>query len=603
MSIRLFFATFISSFIVIFSLKAQQEDIELYASDTVGVVGNEISIAIKVNNFTDVITYQASINWDATLMAFREVGAFGLPYFDSNDFGTDAADQGHVRFLWEPEDATTRTLADSSVLFSATFEILSDGQSADTITFTDKVSAIPFEIEFTRYIADQYQIANVVTYPGIVALFSSNDDLVNVYSTPNTSCDEKVNNGALAADVNGLTDAYTFQWYAGTEIKDVPDFTGAEYGTIPAGSYTLRILDANQQVFADQISAEVTFEPVATPDVITEIKNQPQQSCSPDEADHTGIIEIEVNDDQPEGVYNITWWRGEELTGEEMANYANSYVAAGLPSGDYEIVVENPGTGCRAYYKSTVTEALVDFEASLSSTKNNYCKDGANGSATAVVQPADGLDLRYFWFEGNDQTDSSAALSKGAKLENVAGGSYKVWIIDLISQCSREAGVAVEDSAIYPQPAIILSNDTVFANYDENVFWLIGENQVSLNREGPFYVPEKSDWYSYRVFNEFNCAAESELINYNITALEDLNPEITIYPNPFDQFVRISNPSGKLDFVRVYDAKGVVIEEIFNVKEKFIDLYLSGSSNGIYLLRIGKDQKITTRKLVQNLKK
>ena len=124
-----------------------------------------------------------------------------------------------------------------------------------------------------------------------------------------------------------------------------------------------------------------------------------------------------------------------------------------------------------------------------------------------------------------------------------------------------------------------------------------------LNIEAPYLIPNVSGWYAIKVTNEYQCTDTSELYNYNITGLRQTMDGIAIYPNPFTQYVRISNPDENIDNIFVYDAKGLLLQEIYDVKQKFIDLHINGSSDGFYLIKIQAGEKILERKVFKNFTK
>jgi hypothetical protein len=255
----------------------------------------------------------------------------------------------------------------------------------------------------------------------------------------------------------------------------------------------------------------VVENPADTPDIIAEIVNNPQQSCSDDPTDFTGLLVIDVNGEQVADTYTISWWKGDAETGEQLMIFDDKYKAESLDAGDYEIVVENPVTSCRAYFNT-----------------------------------------------------------------------------------------AVEKSLVYPMAEIIQGNDTLYAN-DENANWL--KDESPLNIEAPYLVPEESGWYSIAVTNEFYCSDTSDLYNYNITELLEEMDEIAVYPNPFRQHVRISNPGDIIDNIFVFDNKGLLLQKILNVKQKFIDLHINGSPDGFYLIKIQSGEKLIARKVFKNFTK
>jgi hypothetical protein len=597
MRIRYFLLLFIITFLPYSCLMAQQGPVELMATDTVGILNKEISVDITVNGFEDIISFQASINWDPALLTFKGVSNFGIADFGIEGFGITAADQGHVNFLWEPNDAAAVSLTDGATLFTATFEVISDTQSTASIGFVDNVTNPAFEMEFAN---DNYDILDVNTTNGVITIFSSTSEILNIVSFPNTSCDIKVVNGRLEADVNGNTGDFTFHWFEGAEVTETPDFTGSIYDQIPAGDYALRVLDENDAVFVDKKLTAVLDIPAGTPDEISVLTSAPQISCSDDPADFTGKIEIAVNDGQPADTYNISWWKGDSETGEELTGLANSYTATDLAAGNYEVVVENPDTGCRSYFSSVVSEQLITFSLSVASTDNNFCADGSNGTASVQASDASNLNLRYFWFLEDAVIDTTQALAKGQTMEQVLAGSYKSFAMDTDSKCSAVATVSLEHSPIIPDPAITQRNDTLFANSD-NASWF--KDGSPLNETGAYYVPVSSAFYSVSETNEFNCVASSDAYYFGITGLEENLPGFSIYPNPFGEYARISNPYDKLDHLGVFDTQGTLLLELFDVKQPLIDLHLMGASNGIYLIKIQKDEKTFSRKILQNISK
>ncbi len=576
-------------------LSAQQPAVELIATNTIGVAGQEVQLDIIVNNFNDIIACQASVNWDASLIKFKEVGQFGIKDLELNDFGTTNKDAGHVRWVWTPDDATAVSVEDGTVLFTVTFEVIAENEASATISFTDITSEPPFPIEFAN---SAYNILAVNTTEGVVTIPSSASDLVNIISTPNSSCDQKSYNGRLEANVNGTTENFIFQWFSGNEIKPQPDFTGSKYESLPAGDYTLRVLNADNQIFVSSMPASVSDEVVNTPDLVTEVLNMPQVSCSTNPEKQTGALAIEVNGEQPDGFYMIRWWKGEAGTGEELTDFSDGFFAEKLFAGSYEVMVENPTTGCRAYLNSVIEEQLHVFELITTTTENTFCRNGANGSASAEFIGEFEPDIRYYWFQQNDAVDSTQAIAKGSVLRDVPGGNYKVWATDLASDCASESAATIQNTPVFPTPVISQRNDSLIANYPNSV-WL--RNGSLINEVGPYLVPDKSGMYSISVVNEFNCQAFSDDLFFGITALAETDIGISVYPNPFYEFVRIAHPEAGLDYIKVFDARGLLIREFFDLKQKFTDLYLTGSPNGFYLIQMKKGDQVITRKLFQSL--
>ena len=161
------------------NLKAQQDPVDLYATNSIEATGNIGTIEIKANNFTDIISFQASINWDPALLVFVGVSDFGITDFNENNFGTTTSSEGHVRFVWEPSDATAITLDDSTVIFTAQFEFISNQPQEVPVGFTDIISEPAFPIEFAN---SSFEILTVNTHDGSITFFDEITGLENMYN-------------------------------------------------------------------------------------------------------------------------------------------------------------------------------------------------------------------------------------------------------------------------------------------------------------------------------------------------------------------------------------------------------------------------------------
>ena len=179
MKIRYLFLVLFFLVVTQINVKAQQDPVDLYATNSVEATGNIGTIEIKVNTFTDIISFQASINWDPTLLVFVGVSDFGITDFNENNFGTATSSEGHVRFVWEPSDATAIALDDSTVLFSVQFEFISNQPQEVPVGFTDITSEPSFPIEFAN---SSFEILTVNAHDGSITFFDEITGLENMYN-------------------------------------------------------------------------------------------------------------------------------------------------------------------------------------------------------------------------------------------------------------------------------------------------------------------------------------------------------------------------------------------------------------------------------------
>ncbi len=172
MEFRYFFSPILLYLFLAGQIHAQSMD--LYAFSEVKSNGDVASIDIRVNHFSDIISFQASINWDPALMTFTGVTDFGISGLSEENFGDASAGQGHLRFVWDPEDANALTLVDSTVLFTANFELKTIDPLPIAVSFMDVTSNPPFPIEFANSNSDKLTVntfdGSIVYEPKVTGL-------------------------------------------------------------------------------------------------------------------------------------------------------------------------------------------------------------------------------------------------------------------------------------------------------------------------------------------------------------------------------------------------------------------------------------------------
>lgn len=57
---------------------AQQQHVELVISDNAAFPDDNVKLDVSVNGFTNIISFQASINWDPALLDFKSISDFVL---------------------------------------------------------------------------------------------------------------------------------------------------------------------------------------------------------------------------------------------------------------------------------------------------------------------------------------------------------------------------------------------------------------------------------------------------------------------------------------------------------------------------------------------
>jgi hypothetical protein len=107
-----------------------------------GAKGQTVSIPITVQDFEDVLTLQASIQWDPEVVSFVEVADFGLAGLDQNSFGLTNTGSGNLSFSWDDLTAEGQHLDQHEVLFTVRFQLIGNPGDETDLLIADQPIAI-----------------------------------------------------------------------------------------------------------------------------------------------------------------------------------------------------------------------------------------------------------------------------------------------------------------------------------------------------------------------------------------------------------------------------------------------------------------------------
>lgn len=83
--------------------------------------GDTVTADFAVKNFTDIVGFQFTINWDATEMAFQNLHSFSLPDMSLGNFGTGSVNSGILLVSWYETDVEGVTHPSCPPIFSINF--------------------------------------------------------------------------------------------------------------------------------------------------------------------------------------------------------------------------------------------------------------------------------------------------------------------------------------------------------------------------------------------------------------------------------------------------------------------------------------------------
>lgn len=207
-----------------------------------------------------------------------------------------------------------------------------------------------------------------------------------------TSCVD--DNGALAASVGGNTADYIFDWYIGTSVKAMPDFTGEYFTGLAVGTYTVTATSKATGCVSAPASADI-LEQLEYPDF--DFGMQPS-SCD----ESNGFLTVILTTNIP--VASIEWsHNGTTTSGPNLSD---------VPAGFYTVTVTST-LGCATTKEVEIKSEIHPFNGI---SRNN---DGANdlfhincigdfpsnivrifNRAGTLVYEAEGYDNIDIYFDG-----------------------------------------------------------------------------------------------------------------------------------------------------------------------------------------------------------
>lgn len=126
--------------LVVSCLIAKAQVVSCYLPSEIAVdAGSTFTVDVKVDSFIDVGGASFSINWDHTVLQFKEITNLGVELSELSGINDSKAESdGELGFSWVNPSATQGvSLPDSSTLLSVTFDVIGSAQDTTSLRFTD----------------------------------------------------------------------------------------------------------------------------------------------------------------------------------------------------------------------------------------------------------------------------------------------------------------------------------------------------------------------------------------------------------------------------------------------------------------------------------
>jgi gliding motility-associated-like protein len=203
--------------------------------DVEGEEGEMICLDVTVDNFTDVVSAQYSMNWDPTELQFNGVQNYNLTDLNEAAFGTNGTDNGDLTMSWIHQATTGVTVPDGTVIYQVCFTVLSGVGSTPLVSF----SGAPTSIEITD---NTSSVIPFFSNPGQVTIVTGsgggNDDLEFTMQTAVVEIGESFCLDVTVDNFNAIVSAqYSINWdptvlsFTGVQGFNLTDLNASSFGT------------------------------------------------------------------------------------------------------------------------------------------------------------------------------------------------------------------------------------------------------------------------------------------------------------------------------------------------------------------------------------
>jgi hypothetical protein len=110
--------------------------------------GQRVTVGMAVSGFSQVCGAQFTLVWDPAVLRYEETGSYGLTGLSAECFGTALAESGKLGFVWYDPTVVGVTLADGSVLFTVSFEVIGKAGSVSAVALAGAPTAQAVSVDF-----------------------------------------------------------------------------------------------------------------------------------------------------------------------------------------------------------------------------------------------------------------------------------------------------------------------------------------------------------------------------------------------------------------------------------------------------------------------
>lgn len=241
-----------------------------------------------------------------------------------------------------------------------------------------------------------------------------------VSSALNGSCGNK---GSIWVDIFNGKAPYKVSWSsASTSGSSTTSNTGFSIGDLPAGNYTITVMDANGCTATNQVALN-------NADNELYVKTTPHNgNCGT-----YGAISLKIEGGEP--VYSISW------TGPESGSATtsgNQYTIPNLENGSYSVIVTD-ANGCKKVENASVYTTEDDIDFKVTAIGGSNCT-----SHNAIkVEILSGSPMYTISWNGTS-TGSVTTNNTTYTIQNLAAGSYNI-TVSALGDCKKTKSLTLDN--------------------------------------------------------------------------------------------------------------------------------------------------------------
>ncbi|MTI21971.1 hypothetical protein E1176_13140 [Fulvivirga sp. RKSG066] len=346
--------------------------------------------------------------------------------------------------------------------------------------------------------------------------------------------------------VENTTD-YDFYWFNGTSASGAPDYTGAIYSGLAAGTYSVYATHKTAHCNSDTVQV-VIVDVEKTISAVISVDNAYNNCQNPN-----GQLSVSVNGGEPASRFNYEWYEGNTVGGGAIIS--KSHIASNLEPIVYTVLVVDKATGCQTIESIEVPDEAVTPVVNASAV-DIICSDANSGSVSADVAGSTS-GFTFAWYRGT--VEKPTADFTGSTVNSLPKGQYTVIATNSTTQCASAPVTVTIDQTTAPtisstsnspmtscdssQPNGAVSVSFPGNPSDFTIEWFAGANTSSSvigttatlnNRPAGVYTVRLTNADGCSVAEQTTVASEVVVPNMNLSA----QPVTTC--SPFDGTITVN---------------------------------------------------------------